>query len=140
MNFLNSSLSIVKILVQNQKVLIQNSCRIHKKLYSSLKFYQLESPLFKSVLTDELLLLSNIFKKNNYELRIAGGAVRDLVMNILPHDVDLATNALPDQMIDIFEKEKIRIINLNGLKHGTVPVRINDKVNLDSLLYFFKTY
>lgn len=105
-----------------------------------LKHYQLETPLFKKVLTDELKTLAEVFKKNNFELRIAGGAVRDLVMNILPHDIDLATNALPDQMIRIFDKENIRIINLNGLKHGTVPVRINDKVVLNLNLFLFEFY
>ena len=49
-------------------------------------------------------------------------------MDIEPNDIDLATNALPNQMLSLFEKEKIRIFNLNGLKHGTIAIRINDKV------------
>lgn len=111
----------------NKKIF--SSTIVQNKAQSTLKTYKIETELFKQILTEELSILSHVFKKNNFELRIAGGAVRDLVMNILPHDIDLATNALPDQMIRIFNKEKIRIINLNGLKHGTVPVRINDKVN-----------
>lgn len=119
--------------ISNLRILISNKLISYTikqiKAQSTLKTYKIESKLFKQILTEELSILSNVFKKNNFELRIAGGAVRDLIMNILPHDIDLATNALPDQMIKIFNKENIRIINLNGLKHGTVPVRINDKVN-----------
>ena len=126
MNIFNR-ISVIKILLNDHKSFYQKILRC--KSTSNLKHYQLETPLFKQVLTDELILLSNIFKKNNYELRIAGGAVRDLVMNILPHDVDLATNAMPEQMLEMFKQENIRIINNKGLKHGTVPVRINDKVN-----------
>ena len=95
---------------------------------SGCKYYQLKTPLFKKILSNDLIYLSELFKKHDYELRIAGGAVRDLLMDIEPNDIDLATNALPNQMLNLFEKEKIRIFNLNGLKHGTVAIRINDKV------------
>jgi hypothetical protein len=45
-----------------------------------------------------------------------------------PQDVDLATNARPDDIVRIIEKNQIRIINKYGFTHGTVPVRVNDKV------------
>ncbi len=38
--------------------------------------------------------------------RIAGGAVRDLLMGKSPADVDFATTATPDQMKDMFTKVK----------------------------------
>lgn len=95
----------------------------------SFSSFQIKTPLFESILTDELRTLFHVFQKNNYELKIAGGAVRDLLMEIRPHDVDLATNAKPDQMLKMFEQENIRVINLKGIKHGTLPVRINDKVS-----------
>lgn len=100
------------------------------RFYSNLKIYEINTPLYKSILTDEVLKLSNVFKKYNYELKIAGGAVRDLVLDKSPKDIDFATDALPDQMLDMFEKENIRILNLNGLKHGSLPIRIDDKVNI----------
>jgi tRNA nucleotidyltransferase (CCA-adding enzyme) len=99
-----------------------------KRFKSTLKTFKLETPLFEKILTDELKLLWRIFQTNNFQLRIAGGAVRDLLIEIEPHDVDLATDALPDQMLEMFSKENVRVLNLKGIKHGTVPVRINDKV------------
>lgn len=40
-----------------------------------------EDPLFKSIFTNELNDLVKLFEKYNYEIRIAGGAVRDLLMD-----------------------------------------------------------
>lgn len=85
---------------------------------------------FSRLLTPELITLKRLFDKHNFELKIAGGAVRDLLLDIMPHDIDLASNALPQQMLDMFESEKVRVISVKGIKHGTVPVRINDKVCL----------
>ncbi len=86
------------------------------------------SNLYSRILSNDLKNLVSLFTKHKFELRIAGGAVRDILMGIEPHDVDLATNALPEQMLEMFNKENIRIYNQNGIKHGTVTVRINDRV------------
>jgi hypothetical protein len=121
-------LRIGRIVLQYKNKLI--GINSQKRFESTCRTYKLETPLFKKILTEELKFLWQLFEKNNFKLRIAGGAVRDLLIEIEPHDVDLATNALPEQMIEMFEREKVRIINMNGIKHGTVPVRINDKVNI----------
>eukprot|EP00090_Calanus_glacialis_P011086 TRINITY_DN19564_c0_g1_i1.p1 TRINITY_DN19564_c0_g1~~TRINITY_DN19564_c0_g1_i1.p1 ORF type:complete len:427 (-),score=146.80 TRINITY_DN19564_c0_g1_i1:75-1355(-) len=92
---------------------------------------KLESAKFHNVLTPELDTLSSLFTKHGYELRIAGGAVRDLLMDKAPADIDFATTATPDQMKDMFEKEEIRMINNQGEKHGTITARINDKENYE---------
>jgi hypothetical protein len=57
--------------------------------------------------------------------------IRDLLMNIKPHDLDFATTATPQQMKDMFNSENIRMINLTGEKHGTITVRINEKENFE---------
>lgn len=33
--------------------------------------------------------------------RMAGGAVRDILCNIVPNDIDFASDAKPDEMINI---------------------------------------
>lgn len=96
---------------------------------------KLDTPIFQKLFTPELQRLESLFSKYGHELRIAGGAVRDLLMDIEPHDVDFATTATPDQMKEMFEKEKVRMINNKGEKHGTITARINDKVHvLDPLM------
>ncbi|XP_066262147.1 CCA tRNA nucleotidyltransferase 1, mitochondrial isoform X2 [Euwallacea similis] len=92
---------------------------------------KLETPEFRSLFTDELKSLATLFAKYNYEIRIAGGAVRDLLMGIKPTDLDFATTAAPTEMKKIFESENIRIINENGEKHGTITPRINNKENFE---------
>lgn len=42
-----------------------------------------------------------LLKKNNFEAYFVGGAVRDVLMGIVPHDWDIATNATPEQMLNI---------------------------------------
>lgn len=56
---------------------------------------------------------------------------RDLLMDITPADIDFATTATPQQMIDMFEKENIRTINMRGERHGTITPRINDEENFE---------
>ena len=89
---------------------------------------KLDTPEFKSLFTPELETLIKLFTKYGYELRIAGGAVRDMLMGKMPNDVDFATTATPDEMKEMFQKEEIRMLNMRGEKHGTITCRINDKV------------
>ncbi|XP_058172246.1 CCA tRNA nucleotidyltransferase 1, mitochondrial [Anopheles ziemanni] len=91
----------------------------------------IDSPEFHSIFTPELNDLIALFKRHNHEIRIAGGAVRDILMKINPKDVDIATTATPAEMKEIFTKENIRMVNMNGEKHGTITPRINDKENFE---------
>lgn len=74
----------------------------------------------------ELKRLVSYFDKHGHEIRIAGGAVRDLVSGKSGGiaDVDLATTATPEEMIEMFKIEQVRTINEQGIKHGTVTARI----------------
>lgn len=56
---------------------------------------------------------------------VAGGAVRDLIMNKTPHDYDIATNARPEEVRSLFK----RTID-TGIKHGTVTV-IENKIGYE---------
>ena len=77
----------------------------------------------KQILSAGVLTLGKLFNKNHFELRIVGGAVRDLLLNKLPKDIDLASDATPDEMIEILDKNKIKYIP-TGLEHGTITVVI----------------
>ncbi|KAG5677811.1 hypothetical protein PVAND_007538 [Polypedilum vanderplanki] len=86
-----------------------------------------DKEVFKSIFTPELNTLLEIFKKYNYEIRLAGGPVRDLILDIRPTDLDFATTATPAEMKNMFTEENIRMINTNGEKHGTITARINEE-------------
>lgn len=53
-----------------------------------------------------------------------GGCVRDSLLGLEPHDWDLCTSALPEDMLRVFQGE--RVVK-TGLKHGTLAV-IRDRV------------
>ncbi|XP_071550497.1 CCA tRNA nucleotidyltransferase 1, mitochondrial isoform X1 [Panulirus ornatus] len=80
-----------------------------------------------AVLRPGVKKLASIFDDHGYEVRIAGGAVRDLLMGKVPHDLDFATTATPEQMKSMFESEGVRMINAGGEKHGTVTVRLEEE-------------
>lgn len=52
-------------------------------------------------------------------------------MGMCPKDIDIATTATPTEMKEIFTKENIRMVNMNGEKHGTITPRINDRENFE---------
>ncbi len=54
---------------------------------------------------------------------LVGGCVRDRYMEIPPHDFDITTSALPEEMLKIFKED--RVIQ-TGLQHGTVTVLTAD--------------
>ena len=56
-------------------------------------------------------------QENGFEAYIVGGCVRDLLLNRTPNDYDITTNALPEEIMKIFEKTVP-----TGIKHGTVTV------------------
>ena len=65
----------------------------------------------------------NILEKFNeagYEAYLVGGCVRDYLLNDDFSDIDITTNALPDEVKQIFKKS----ID-TGIQHGTVTILIN---------------
>lgn len=71
---------------------------------------------------EELREILNVFKKNKYEVYIVGGAVRDFIIGRKVKDWDLATNALPDKVVEIFLKTQFKTIDISK-KHGTIIIK-----------------
>lgn len=63
-----------------------------------------------------------LLEKNGFEAYFAGGCVRDYIMNIMPHDYDVTTNALPEQIKAVFSGYNVIP---TGEKHGTITVIID---------------
>ena len=60
------------------------------------------------------------FNEAGYEAYFVGGCVRDYLLNDNFSDIDITTNALPDEVKKIFRKS----ID-TGIQHGTVTILIN---------------
>lgn len=69
--------------------------------------------------------LHELFKSNGKKLYVVGGAVRDYLNNDKPKDFDLATDALPDEVLQILG-DKYRT-NLQGKAFGVVVVYTKDE-------------
>ncbi|XP_029357554.1 CCA tRNA nucleotidyltransferase 1, mitochondrial isoform X3 [Echeneis naucrates] len=95
--------------------------------WRSLFTMQLKTSEFQSLFTDGLTGLAEVFEKHQHELRIAGGAVRDLLSGKRPEDVDFATTATPEEMKRMFQAAGIRMINNKGEKHGTITARLHNE-------------
>eukprot|EP00041_Stephanoeca_diplocostata_P017395 m.349162 g.349162 ORF g.349162 m.349162 type:complete len:506 (+) comp20686_c0_seq2:160-1677(+) len=72
----------------------------------------------------EIIQLREVFTSNGADLRLVGGAVRDLLSGEEIHDLDLASPATPDEIIEYLENAGIKVI-ATGLQHGTVTAVIN---------------
>jgi tRNA nucleotidyltransferase (CCA-adding enzyme) len=94
---------------------------------------EVEVECLPSDIPEEIVLLRNIFLSHGFDIRFVGGCVRDAYLNeahgySYHHiaDVDLSTNATPDQAMEIYKTYHYRYIE-TGLQHGTVTVLIDDK-------------
>jgi tRNA nucleotidyltransferase/poly(A) polymerase len=61
--------------------------------------------------------IAAVFQNHGREVYLVGGAVRDLLRGEKPQDWDLATAAVPEEVVSMFR----RVIP-TGIKHGTVTV------------------
>lgn len=59
------------------------------------------------ILKEKALELLNIFYENGYEAYVVGGFVRNMVLGIPSFDIDIATNATPKEVQEIFNVVKL---------------------------------
>jgi poly(A) polymerase/tRNA nucleotidyltransferase (CCA-adding enzyme) len=69
------------------------------------------------VMPGVLKRFSEIFLRQGFQCYLVGGAIRDMLIGRRLTDFDIATDALPEQVQDMFR----RVIP-TGIKHGTVTV------------------
>lgn len=69
---------------------------------------------------ENALQIINKLNNEGFEAFLVGGCVRDMILDRIPSDWDVTTNATPEQIKSLF----IKTID-TGIKHGTVCVVIN---------------
>tara|TARA_Y100000310_G_C20688757_1_gene820823 strand:- start:1265 stop:2437 length:1173 start_codon:yes stop_codon:yes gene_type:complete len=83
--------------------------------------------------TTEMYVLRDLFADRKHEIRLVGGAVRDMLMGVDPHDFDFATTATPEEMKwaqwDGSKKYRGHTVTAipTGLDHGTITWIIDGK-------------
>ena len=90
------------------------------------------SDMTKHFSISDLLRLEELFRSEGHSLRLVGGAVRDLLLGQHAKDIDLATECVPEKMLEILEREQIRNIP-TGLKHGTITAHMDRDYEITTL-------
>ena len=78
----------------------------------------IDAPWLRSGAAARVLALLN---GDGEEARVVGGAVRNLLLKIPPGDVDVATTALPDEVVRRAKAAGIKSVP-TGIEHGTVTL------------------
>lgn len=74
----------------------------------------------------EVSIIIEAIEKFGGEARLVGGCVRDSILQREIHDIDLATNLLPDETVKALKLCKIKTIP-TGLKHGTITAILHNR-------------
>ena len=80
---------------------------------------------FNIDIPQDILQIKDVFKKNNFKLYVVGGAVRDAILNQIPKDFDLATDAVPDKVEEMMAKARFKTLP-TGKSFGVINVFTND--------------
>lgn len=78
-----------------------------------------------NIIPQSIKELHQLFKSNNKKLYLVGGSVRDFLTGDKPKDFDLATDALPDEVLDILDNKYKT--NLQGKAFGVVVAFTKDQ-------------
>lgn len=70
-------------------------------------------------LPDSVKSLLRHLRDAGFEAYVVGGAVRDILMGLVPSDYDVTTSATPDEVIRVFGESTC---HKTGIAHGTVTV------------------
>ena len=70
--------------------------------------------------------LSKLYKSFGYQVLFVGGCVRNTILKMPVTDIDLATDAQPEEIIKIAKENNIRFVP-TGLVHGTITLIIDNK-------------
>jgi tRNA nucleotidyltransferase/poly(A) polymerase len=83
---------------------------------------------FKNILNNnsELKEIIEIIHRNNFQIHLVGGCIRDVILGIKPYDFDLVTNATPKEIISLFKDrevdsygESFLVVVVNGFEIAT---------------------
>lgn len=62
----------------------------------------------------------NILIEAGFEAVIVGGAVRDILLGLVPYDYDLATNAKPEIVVELIKEKGLKVVPKLGENYGVI--------------------
>ncbi|MFK8031145.1 MAG: polynucleotide adenylyltransferase PcnB [Gammaproteobacteria bacterium] len=82
-----------------------------------------DHPISRSMLNEPALKVLYRLKNSGHQAFLVGGAVRDLLLGIVPKDFDVATDATPDEVHELFRNSR-----LIGRRFKIVHVRFGREI------------
>ena len=79
---------------------------------------QINNEWIKNKVTQNIL---KIFEGADHNAYLVGGCIRNSILNIPVTDIDISTDATPQQTVDLFNRENFKVAP-TGFSHGTVTV------------------
>ena len=70
---------------------------------------------------DEARAIMQELIKVGHKAYLVGGCVRDILLELTPDDYDITTDALPEEIVEVFKNTSYDVI-LTGLKFGTITI------------------
>jgi poly(A) polymerase len=68
--------------------------------------------------------LLGVLDRDGEEARVVGGAVRNTLLGLTPHEIDVATTAVPEEVVRRVEAAGFKAVP-TGIAHGTITVVID---------------
>lgn len=78
----------------------------------------------KNILPADILKIHECFKASNKKLYVVGGCVRDFILGKVAHDIDLVTDALPDESKQILKN--FNVSDEQGKNFGVLRIYTDD--------------
>lgn len=76
------------------------------------------------LLPPEVILVLTELEKRGFEGYLVGGAVRDLLLGLQPLDYDIATSAIPEEVLAIAQQKDWKVIDNFGRMFGVVMLQV----------------
>ncbi|UJR31758.1 hypothetical protein I4U23_019236 [Adineta vaga] len=96
---------------------------------SFVRCYQLNPSDYTYLFSSQLTYLFSLFNEHDYSIRVVGGAVRDILLGVTPHDIDLATTATTDDMMRLIQGDSnIELVYTRAEHFGTLTLIVGTTV------------
>jgi len=83
--------------------------------------------------TDHIKLLFSIFEKNNADIRLVGGCIRDIFISREVKDIDTATKIEPQEVLNLLQNNNIEYDDF-AIQYGSIiSYPLNKKVQITTL-------
>ncbi|CAF0814255.1 unnamed protein product [Rotaria sordida] len=96
---------------------------------SSVRCYQINSSEYQHLFSSQLIYLFSLFNEYNYSIRFVGGAVRDILLGVSPHDIDLATTATTNDILKLIQGDSnIELVYTRAEHFGTLTLIVGTTI------------